>query len=39
MALAVQEYQAFLSANPDEAADMEQWAGAPLAASVERRNP
>jgi len=39
MALAAQEYQAFLSANPDEAADMEQWADAPLAAPVKRRTP
>ena len=39
MALAAQEYQAFLSANPDEATDMEQWADAPLSARVKRRNP
>lgn len=39
MALAAQEYRTFLSANPEEAEEMEQWAEAPLAATVKRRHP
>lgn len=39
MTLAAQEYQAFLSANPDEASEMEQWAESPLASAVKRHLP
>lgn len=39
LALAGQEYQAFLAANSDERADLEAWAEAPLARPPRRRKP
>ena len=38
MATAAQEYSAFLAANPAERDEMDEWAQAPLATPVKRRN-
>jgi hypothetical protein len=37
LSAAAREYQAFLNANPQERAEMEQWAEAPLARPVRAR--